>query len=157
MKKFTTILLALFITTLAIAQSEKTENRKMLDKQVRADVETRLDDNYEVTDVNFEESYIMVEATDGEVIKRSFYTPVGEFEETITEASFTALPKGVKTAFMASNFSHSDIQEVFFVETLTEEFFSIKLLRQGEVRYLFIDTEGKELKKPKKLLFMTEV
>ena len=157
MNRLITILFALLIASAATAQSEKTQNKKKLDKQVRADVEGRLDDQFEVTDVNFTETYIMVEADDGKVIKRTFYTPVGEFEETITEASYSALPKGVQTAFMASNFSHSDIQEVFFVETLTEEFFALKLLREGEVRYLFINDNGEELKRPKKLLFMTEV
>jgi hypothetical protein len=71
--------------------------------------------------------------------------------------SYTTLPRGAKTAFMASNFSHSDIQEVYFVKMLTEEFFAIKLLRQGELRYLFIDAAGEEIDMTKKLLFTTEV
>gem|GEM_PF-3898054 len=157
MKRIFTLGLILLLTSTSLVMAQKDGDTKKLDKKVRADVETRLDDTYEVTDVNFEESYIMVEATDGEVIKRTYYTPIGEFEETITVMSYTTLPRGAKTAFMASNFSHSDIQEVYFVKMLTEEFFAIKLLRQGELRYLFIDAAGEEIDMTKKLLFTTEV
>lgn len=152
---FIIFILCVNISTAQIRTDSINKNTK---GKIETDQSTRFGEEYKTDGFKQHNDFIEIHSSNsngGEII--SYYSPEGEWLESVKFIDFAELPKGVQKAFMNSTFSNEEIEAVYMVDIPNNQFFALNVEGEADDRFFFINPAGEEIDLEKKLMFITRI